>query len=141
MKTTSLRQNLFEFFPDIVFYDQPVSDDTIAGVALIDDNGLTWVVAYDEYYLLSELEKSFSDVDEATEWYEYNVVGGYIGHTTPIFINFCENTARRFDNFYESVKTMADFERVEDAFNYVQSNDQGVVFVQLDQINYIENWL
>jgi hypothetical protein len=85
---------------EAIFYDD--LDSAIVGVA--DRCGMPTVVCYDRDKVIQALVDSFSDVelddDEkangvtmeqkkeemAWEWYEFNVLGGYVGEYTPIFI-------------------------------------------------------
>jgi hypothetical protein len=87
---------------EAVFY--PDLDEAIIGVAT--RCGMPSVVAYDYDKAIEILKKSFeiteADLDSidiengmtledkkyemAVEWYDYNVVGGYIGEYTPIFV-------------------------------------------------------
>jgi len=77
-------------------------DSAIIGVA--DRCGMPTVVCYDRNKAIEALKNTFSDVelDEddiandmtiedkkyemAVEWFEYNVIGGYLGENTPIFV-------------------------------------------------------
>ena len=43
------------------------------------------VVAYDTTKIVEILSRSMS-VDEAYEFFEFNILGSYVGHKTPLFI-------------------------------------------------------
>ena len=58
-------------------------DDAIVGVAQQFDR--TFVV-YDEARVLARLEAMGLDADEAREYYEFNVLGAYVGESTPAFL-------------------------------------------------------
>ena len=85
---------------EAIFYDD--LDSAIVGVA--DRCGMPTVVCYDRDKAIEAIKDTFTgvelDEDEiadgvtveqkkeemAWEWYEFNVLGGYIGEYTPIFI-------------------------------------------------------
>lgn len=87
---------------EVIFY--PDLDEAIMGVAT--RCGMPSVVCYDYDKTIEILKKSFNiteaDLDEydiendvtvedkkyemAIEWYEFNIIGGYIGEYTPIFV-------------------------------------------------------
>ena len=43
-------------------------------------------VVYDSQMILAILEEEFGDMDDAIEWYEYNILGAWLGDRTPIFV-------------------------------------------------------
>jgi hypothetical protein len=56
-------------------------DDAIIGV---DDNNLKIVYDIDE--VINILIRDGMEVDDAIEFYEYNIAGSYVGENTPSFI-------------------------------------------------------
>ena len=148
-----LRNTVWELFPEVMFYDEPVSDEAICGLALINDEGPNWIVAYDRDRVLELLSEYFygynqneSDL-EALEWYHYNVLGSYIGQTTPLFIeNFYpdllefEFAAQRFYHDYESYIKLDNITSLAKAYEIVTSQDT-FLYVPLERIEDIQKWL
>ena len=56
-------------------------DDAIIG---IDDANIR--VVYDVFKIISILIQDGMSTDEAFEYYEYNILGAYVGEKTPLFI-------------------------------------------------------
>lgn len=63
----------------------PGYDDCILGTAL--QFGKPIVIAYDKDKVISRLmEKDNMTHDDAYDWFEYNMLGSYVGEGTPVFI-------------------------------------------------------
>jgi len=87
-----IREDLQDHISDIklVFLAEPEYDEAIIGVMESYDK---WAVAYDLAKLLVILCRTMS-LEEAREWYDYNILGAYMGEQTPVFVttrNFLEN--------------------------------------------------
>ena len=67
--------------PDAIFYEG--LDEALIGIAR--RNGLC-VVAYDQNKCYDILMAGGMHYDEAIEYFEYNVIGSYLGDHTPVFI-------------------------------------------------------
>jgi hypothetical protein len=80
MSSSKLEQ-ILELYPDNTFMVADGFDDAIIGV---DDNNLK--IVYDIDKVIDILIKDGMDVDEAIEYYEYNIAGAYVGENTPSFI-------------------------------------------------------
>lgn len=72
---------ILELYPDDTFTIADGFDDAIIGV---DDNNLKIVYNIDE--VINILIREGMSVDDAIEYYEYNIVGSYVGLNTPSFI-------------------------------------------------------
>ena len=70
-----------ELYPDETFLIADGFDDAIIGV---DDNNLKIVYDIDE--VINILIRDGMEVDDAIEFYEYNIAGSYVGENTPSFI-------------------------------------------------------
>jgi hypothetical protein len=86
----SKRQTLVDNYVDgeehLLFLDPEHFDDAIIGVAY-NANG-SFCVAYSEPKIVELLIKyDKMDPDEAMEWYQFNIVGAYLGESTPVFID------------------------------------------------------
>lgn len=79
--TQSKLEQILELYPDDTFVIADGFDDAIIGV---DDNNLKIVYDIDE--VINILIRDGMDVDEAIEYYEYNIAGAYVGENTPSFI-------------------------------------------------------
>ena len=80
MSSSKLKQ-ILELYPDDTFVIADGFDDAIIGV---DDNNLKIVYDIDE--VINILIRDGMEVDEAIEYYEYNIAGAYVGENTPSFI-------------------------------------------------------
>jgi hypothetical protein len=80
MSRTKLQQ-ILELYPDDTFVIADGFDDAIIGV---DDNNLKIVYDIDE--VINILIRDGMEVDDAIEYYEYNIAGSYVGENTPSFI-------------------------------------------------------
>lgn len=79
------RKKVFEFL-DQFGMDALVADgfdDAIVGVVLQDEHPK---VVYDSYKCIDMLIAEGMSKEEATEYFDYNVSGSYVGEQTPIFI-------------------------------------------------------
>jgi hypothetical protein len=79
--TQSKLDQILELYPDDTFIIADGFDDAIIGV---DDNNLKIVYDIDE--VINILIREGMSVDEAIEYYEYNIAGAYVGENTPSFI-------------------------------------------------------
>ena len=57
-------------------------DDAVIGI-----EPLTMRVVYDIDKVIEILMDQGMDHDEAIEYYEFNIVGAYVGEQTPLFVN------------------------------------------------------
>lgn len=72
-----------EWDTELLFLSDAEFDEAIIGVA--ERIGQGPVVAYDTTKLVEILSRSMS-VDEAYEFFDYNILGAYVGDKTPLFI-------------------------------------------------------
>ena len=68
---------------ELLFLTEPEYDDAIIGV--VERAGSSPVIAYDTEKVLEVLERSMS-IEEAQEYFEYNILGAYLGEKTPVYI-------------------------------------------------------
>lgn len=141
----TIREDLSQLFPDLIFYETPVRDESISGISLLFDEDPVWVVTYDENILIENLAEDFSENEDpyldAVEWYNYNILHGYIGCTTPVFYNSCGNVASRCNTQYDNVLSLSDFDTLFDAIKYIQNDHNAIIYVPVALINEIKNWL
>jgi hypothetical protein len=84
LERLNIRQELAEIWDqDLLFMSEPEYDDAIIGV--MERAGGESVIAYDTQIILSVLERSMS-IEEAQEFFEYNILGAYMGDKTPVYI-------------------------------------------------------
>jgi hypothetical protein len=74
-----------EWDTELLFLSEEEFDEAIIGVA--ERIGDEPVVAYDTTKIVAILSRSMS-VDEAYEFFEFNILGAYVGERTPTFITF-----------------------------------------------------
>jgi hypothetical protein len=72
-----------EWDTDLLFLSDEEFDEAIIGVA--ERIGQSAVVAYDTTKLVEVLSRTMS-VDEAYEYFEFNILGAYVGERTPMFV-------------------------------------------------------
>jgi hypothetical protein len=72
-----------EWDTELLFLSEEDFDEAIIGVA--ERIGEEPVVAYDTTKIVEILSRSMS-VDEAYEYFEFNILGAYVGQKTPMFI-------------------------------------------------------
>jgi acetyl-CoA carboxylase carboxyltransferase component len=71
---------ILEDYEDVLIADG--FDDAVIGI-----EPMTMRVVYDIDKVIEILMDQGMDHDEAIEYYEFNIVGAYIGEQTPIFVN------------------------------------------------------
>ncbi len=69
---------------DLLFLDGPEFDVAIVGV--LERFGATDAVCYDYDKVIQVLIDQGLDADDAREWYEFNILGAWMGDTTPVFV-------------------------------------------------------
>ena len=135
---SEIRDNLWELFPDLIFLDEPVDDSLIHGLALIYDEGPEWVVAYDKRKLITKLTDYFHDEEQAWEWFEYNILGSYLGPATPVFIDNIQT--QRFNAEYDcsDIFEIEHLNTLEEAFEVLEEYNDNMLLVPLDQVENIK---
>jgi hypothetical protein len=68
---------------ELLFLSEEEFDEAIIGVS--ERIGNDPLVAYDTTKIVEILSRSMS-VDEAYEYFEFNILGAYVGEKTPVFI-------------------------------------------------------
>jgi hypothetical protein len=137
----NLRNDLWEFFPDLIFFDHPVNDTSIVGLALLNDDGPSWCIVYDEGLVLNDLVKEFDDEIDAIEWYNFNTAGSYCGSATPLFIHDNEDNdfpASRIGSEITQYFSLNDVKNFEHALSLVE-DQSSFLFVKLNQLDEIKN--
>lgn len=74
-------KRLKEEYPDVMTMDG--YDDAIIGV--VERIGLE-VVCYDLNKVIEILMKQGMNEEDAWEWYQFNMVGSWVGEKTPVFL-------------------------------------------------------
>jgi hypothetical protein len=74
-------KRLKEEYPDVMTMDG--YDDAIIGV--VERIGLE-VVCYDLDKVIAILMKQGMNEEDAWEWYQFNMVGSWVGEKTPVFL-------------------------------------------------------
>ena len=75
-----------EWDTELLFLSEEEFDEAIIGVS--ERIGDEPVVAYDKEKILEILSTSMT-ADEAWEYFEFNILGAYVGEKTPVFITRC----------------------------------------------------
>ncbi len=89
-RLNDLREYLGSMFEGLLFLSEPEFDQAIVGLA--DRIGMSTVVVYDTSKIIDILcERDGMDREEATEYYEFNILGAYVGEQTPMFISLIDD--------------------------------------------------
>jgi hypothetical protein len=84
-----IRQKIFNTYPgaeDELLFLEDKFDVAIIGV--VHGQAGLFAVCYSEPKVLEILvEQDNMDPEEAMEWYQFNMVGSYVGDNTPVFID------------------------------------------------------
>jgi len=79
-------ESIIEMYPDESLLKADGFDDALLGAAELKPSGVI-VLVYSKSLAIHILMKRDSmDYDEALEYYEFNVVGAYVGIKTPIWV-------------------------------------------------------
>ena len=78
----NIREELSAYHDDLLFADG--FDDAILGVA--ERIGMEAVVAYSTPKIIEILAREMTE-DEAIEYFEFNILGAYVGERTPVFVS------------------------------------------------------
>jgi hypothetical protein len=78
----NIRDELSAYHDDLLFADG--FDEAILGVA--ERIGMDAVVAYSTPKIIEILAREMTE-DEAIEYFEFNILGAYVGERTPVFIS------------------------------------------------------
>ena len=79
------RDYLNEFAEGAMILEPDSFDEAIVGIVQRIDRDP--VVCYSVDKIIKVLTESGMDDDEAYEYYEYNILGAYMGETTPMFLD------------------------------------------------------
>ena len=69
---------------DLLFLDGPEFDVAIIGV--LERFGATDAACYDYDKVIQVLVDQGMSAEDAREWYEFNILGAWMGDTTPVFV-------------------------------------------------------
>lgn len=151
-----LRERLWAFDSDLIFYDGAGYDEAITGISCLYDKETKkshWVVTYSKDDIIEALKKDIGNYTDALEWYEYNVLGTYVGNNTPLFMGspYCyEYGEQRFertcelpsdnyitwDEFNQEAWSGDEFWQA--TWNHLSCfRDCGILFVPLEQVELI----
>jgi hypothetical protein len=151
-----LRDELWDLFPNLIFYDSPVLDSAIIGLAMVNDNDSeNWCVVYSEQQVICDLMKDFGiDLDDvedsaeldAIEYYDFNILGSYLGLNTPVF--YSENPDnhdgfdeyKRFSDVYYFPIQIKDVNKFEEISEFMKAKNT-IFFVPLSEVQNIKNLL
>lgn len=81
-----IRDQIAENYPDLLVLDPEYFDDAIVG--LVQRIGMD-VICYDKEKVLELLcVKEGMSYEDAIEHFEYNIIGSWVGDTTPVFLSY-----------------------------------------------------
>jgi hypothetical protein len=81
----SIRQAIAEDYPDLLVLDPEYFDEAIIG--LVQRIGLD-VICYDKDKVIELLcVKEGMTYEDAIEHFEFNIIGSWVGDTTPVFLS------------------------------------------------------
>jgi len=70
---------------ELIFLEGPEFDAAIIGT--IERFGQPRIVCYDYRKVMRVLVKQGMSHDDAVEWYEFNIIGAWMGEETPCFLH------------------------------------------------------
>jgi len=86
----NIREYLEPMFEGLLYLSEPEFDEAIVGVA--DRIGMPTVVVYDSSKVIDILcERDGMDREQATEFYEFNILGAYVGERTPMHMTLLDD--------------------------------------------------
>jgi hypothetical protein len=140
---TELRDWLLEYFPCLEFFEEPVTDESILGVALVDDKGPNWVTVYDDYKVRLDF---FGDVvDSDSDDYEIKYSKfiencKYNGENTPVLvIDTMECFGLRGNQQCQNYIMLDDIASLQEAYNIIDKDT--MLYVPLDSIDQVSNYV
>jgi hypothetical protein len=134
-----IRDTLWELFPDLIFFDFPVNDDSIAGLAIVNDNGPNFVLVYDETQSMTDIISSFQNKEEAEKFLKCHVTSAYLGETTPMFIQtFDVFAGTRSNKYLNNYKLLFNFDSIDKAFDFIDQNPDYFIFLHKNDIDLIK---
>jgi hypothetical protein len=78
------RDEIAEIYPELMFLEPGYFDKAILGVV---NRINTIAVCYSEAKIIKILMKEDGmDYDEAVEFYQYNILGSWVGEYTPVYL-------------------------------------------------------
>ena len=80
----NIREALSYLDEDLLFMDPETFDEAILGY--VESANGPPVICYNKDKVIEILTKDGMSADEALEYYEYNVLGAYVGDRTPVFL-------------------------------------------------------
>lgn len=134
----NIREDLFEYFPDLIFLDAPIEDSNILGISLVFDKEPTWVVTYSDSLVLSSIKKMFQDSEspfnDAIKWFEDNVESSWVGPETPMFLDTTENVATRNSVTFEDVLALDEVSSLYEATKMISKNPRSILYVPYSEV-------
>jgi len=100
---------------NFAFLDPDYFDEAIVGVA--ERCGLSPVILYDRNKCIDLLVEEGMPIDEAYEYFDFNIIGSYIGDETPLFATFLETWKESWitkQGFFIETPTITDKGRSEE---------------------------
>ena len=86
MTTMTNRDLIAEYYPDLVVLDPLYYDKAIIGV--VNRIGIEAVCYSSDRILDILVEEEGMSEEEAVEYFEYNIIGAYMGEHSPMFLSF-----------------------------------------------------
>ena len=80
------RELIEEQYSEIMFCDG--YDDCIVGI--VDKFGSEPIVCYDKNKIIDKMIEDGMTTDDAYEYFDFNVIGAYVGERTPCFLDNIE---------------------------------------------------
>ena len=133
----NIREDLFEYFPDLIFLDAPIEDSNILGISLVGEDPV-WAVTYSESLVLSSIKKMFQDsespLNDAIKWFEDNVESSWVGPETPMFLDTTENVATRNSVTFEDVLALDEVSSLYEATKMISKNPRSILYVPYSEV-------
>jgi len=91
MSEKTMRQKIDELVDELELEDIIMFDEFDSAIIGLFQQFNTYFVAYDREKCIEILTVDGMTYEEANEYFEFNVIGGYLGKSTPAFLINIEN--------------------------------------------------
>jgi hypothetical protein len=77
-------RNLLQDDEEVIFLEGPEFDQAIVG--LVERFGGVRSVCYDYGKVIRVLRKQGMSAEDASEYFDFNIIGAYVGENTPVYL-------------------------------------------------------
>ena len=93
---SEIRELLAEYNEDILFLSEEEYDDALVGI--VRQFGRDSIACYSYTKIIEILSRDGMSEEEAAEFFEFNIIGSYVGENTPCFIETTKEIQTNWEN-------------------------------------------